>query len=103
MAAYAHDLIEEQRAARRAPKPSSQAEARVMLTEWQSMSGAERQALLAVRNAKAKLTRQDKESSIEWARWSWNPSPAADTTAPTATPGHRRTLLPAEVRAVAGA
>jgi ParB/RepB/Spo0J family partition protein len=74
MAAHAHDLIEEQRAARRAAEAKvAKLKRAVMLTEWQSMSGAERQALLAVRNAKAKLTRQDKESSIEWARWSWNP------------------------------
>ncbi len=33
----------------------------------------EREKYLALRNGKAKLKRQDKDSAIDWARFSWNP------------------------------
>jgi protein gp37 len=46
----------------------------VTLAEWKSLSRSrsEQEPLLHKRNDKAKLNKQD-GTSIEWARWSWNP------------------------------
>jgi protein gp37 len=44
----------------------------VTLAEWKSLSRSEREPLLRSRNDKAKPNKQD-GTSIEWARWSWNP------------------------------
>ncbi len=43
------------------------------MTEWNSLPTPERKLVLEMRDAKAKLNSQDKSTSIEWARWSWNP------------------------------
>ena len=45
----------------------------VTLSEWKTLTAPECQSYLAVRNEKAKLLKQDKDSAIDWARFSWNP------------------------------
>jgi protein gp37 len=74
VSAKAQEILEAQREARR------EAEARVAklnrpitLPEWDDISSGDRQAILGIRSRKAKLNKQDPDSAIDWARWSWNP------------------------------
>ncbi len=45
----------------------------VVLSQWNALTVTEREKYLTIRNDKAKLTKQDKDSGIDWARFSWNP------------------------------
>ncbi|MBB5329992.1 DUF5131 family protein [Tunturiibacter gelidoferens] len=75
VAVYAHreELLSAQtKAQQEAEHKASKLKRAVTLAEWNSLSKSEQKLLLNTRNDKAKLNKQD-GTSIEWARWSWNP------------------------------
>ena len=71
---HALTLLETQRQAREeAEAKATKLKRPVTLAEWNTLLAGERETLLGVRNDKAKLLKQDRDSAIDWARFSWNP------------------------------
>ena len=73
IAEQAQLLIKAQRALRHESEAkAAKLKRAITLSEWKTLTAAEREAATRVQNQKARLNRQDSDS-IEWARWSWNP------------------------------
>lgn len=73
IAAEGQRLYAQQRQARQeSDRKANKLKRPVTLAEWKALKASEQSALLAVRNANAKMNKQ-KNDDIEWARWSWNP------------------------------
>jgi protein gp37 len=71
--AEAQRITDLQRALRaEAEEKTTKLKRAITLAEWKTLTGAEREAALAVANPKAKLLKQT-SNAIEWALWSWNP------------------------------